>query len=64
MRWLVTVLGMAFGAAIFVLGGADDSPGLQGIGVLLAAAAVTFHVRAESRDRRVGNVHARRKRLG
>ncbi|MDQ0868236.1 drug/metabolite transporter (DMT)-like permease [Arthrobacter sp. V1I9] len=39
MKWLVSVLVVTLGVAIFVLGGADDSPGLQGIGAVLVAAA-------------------------
>lgn len=41
----LAVLGVALGVAAVVAGGADDSPGLQGIGVLLAIAAVVFGVR-------------------
>ncbi|MBQ1032996.1 MULTISPECIES: hypothetical protein [unclassified Micromonospora] len=39
------VLGVALGVAAVVLGGADDSPGLQGIGVLLVIGAVVFGIR-------------------
>ena len=37
---LVVLLVVALGAAAVVAGEADDSPGLQGIGVLVAAAAL------------------------
>lgn len=37
------------GVAGVVLGGADDSPGLQGIGVLLVAAAAVVAVRHRRR---------------
>jgi len=54
-RWLVrTVLGLLavlLGAAAVVAGGADDSPGLQGLGVLLAVAGVVVLVRAARRRR-------------
>ena len=48
MRYLVTVavlLVVALGATAVVLGEADDSPGLQLIGVVLALAAIGFGVR-------------------
>ena len=51
MRWLATILAVVLGAALFVLGGADDSPGLQGIGAVLVAGAITLRVRAMRRDR-------------
>jgi drug/metabolite transporter (DMT)-like permease len=52
VRWLVSLLVVALGVAVFVLGGADDSPGLQGIGAVLVAGAAVLHVRAARRDRR------------
>ena len=41
MTYVLAILGVA----AVVLGGADDSPGLQGIGVLLLVGAVTLVVR-------------------
>ncbi|MGD6980177.1 MULTISPECIES: hypothetical protein [Citricoccus] len=52
MRWLVCLLVVALGIAAVVLGGADDSPGLQGIGVVLIVSAITFRIRALRQDRR------------
>jgi hypothetical protein len=50
MRYLPTVLGtalaVALGGAAVVYGEADDSPGLQLIGALVAIAAVTVGVRS------------------
>ncbi|WP_219816360.1 DUF3188 domain-containing protein [Arthrobacter sp. ZGTC412] len=43
---------VAIGVAVFVLGGADDSPGLQGIGAVLVAGAIILCVGAVRRDRR------------
>lgn len=43
---LAVVLAVTFGAFAVVAGEADDSPGLQGVGVLLAIAAVVVGVRA------------------
>jgi hypothetical protein len=40
VRYLVALLVVLLGVAAVVLGGADDSPGLQLIGALLIAAAV------------------------
>ncbi|WP_458781261.1 hypothetical protein [Arthrobacter sp. D3-16] len=52
MSWLTSFLVVALGATLFVLGGADDSPGLQGIGAVLVAGAATLRVRDMRRDRR------------
>ncbi len=46
MKWLVSVLVVTLGVAIFVLGGADDSPGLQGIGAVLVPAAAALGIRS------------------
>jgi hypothetical protein len=49
MRYLMpvgVVLGVALGVSAVVYGEADDSPGLQLIGVLLAIGAVTAGVRS------------------
>lgn len=46
---LLAVLLVAVGAAAVVAGEADDSPGLQGIGVLLIVGAVVFVLRAGPR---------------
>jgi hypothetical protein len=49
MRYLMpvaVVLGVALGVAAVVYGEADDSPGLQLIGALLAVTAVALGVRA------------------
>jgi membrane protein implicated in regulation of membrane protease activity len=43
---------VAVGAAAVVLGEADDSPGLQGLGFLLVAGAVALGVRTVRRRRR------------
>ncbi len=42
---------VALGVAGVVLGEADDSPGLQGLGVLLVVGAVWFAVRSVRRTR-------------
>jgi drug/metabolite transporter (DMT)-like permease len=47
---LLAVLGVALGVAAVVYGGADDSPGLQGLGVLLVLGAVVFGVRTVRRS--------------
>lgn len=50
MRWLASLLVVALGVAVFVLGGADDSPGLQGIGAALVAVTIILCFRAARRD--------------
>lgn len=52
MPYVLAVLLLAVGVAAVVAGGADDSPGLQGLGVLLAAGAVWLAVRTARRRRR------------
>jgi tetrahydromethanopterin S-methyltransferase subunit C len=48
---LAVVLAVAIGIAGVVLGEADDSPGLQLIGVLVVVGAVVFGARAVRRSR-------------
>lgn len=47
---VVAVVAAALGGAAVVLGGADDSPGLQGIGVLLVVGALVVTLRRTRRD--------------
>ena len=58
MRALLAAVGVlalfVLGVLAVVLGGADDSPGLQGIGGFLIVAAVVVGVRTVRRSR--GNV--------
>ena len=46
MRYLIVVLAVALGVAGFVYGERDDSPGLQGLSLLLVAGAVFYAVRS------------------
>ncbi|MEV4540067.1 hypothetical protein [Micromonospora echinaurantiaca] len=48
---VVALIGVALGVAGVVLGEADDSPGLQLLGVVLAVGAIAFGVRAVRRSR-------------
>jgi hypothetical protein len=50
MRYLVPLLLVALGVAGVIAGGADDSPGLQLLGVLVVAGAVVLAVRARRRS--------------
>ncbi len=52
MKRLAPLLLVALGIAVVVLGGADDSPGLQGIGVVIVAGAAVLFVRAVRRNHR------------
>jgi hypothetical protein len=47
---LAAVLAIAIGVAAVVLGEADDSPGLQGLGVLIVIGTVAFAVRTARRS--------------
>ena len=49
---LLAALGVAVGAAAIVYGEGDDSPGLQGIGVLVILGVVVLCVRAIRKRRR------------
>ncbi len=48
MNWIKTALlcmGIALGGLLIYLGGFDDSPGLQGIGLIMAVASMVGIVR-------------------
>ena len=46
MKLFLAILAAALGVAAVVFGGYDDSPGLQGLGVLVAVGAVVLGVTA------------------
>lgn len=48
---LAAILATALGVAAVVLGEADDSPGLQGLGVLIVVGTVAFGVRIAQRSK-------------
>lgn len=48
---LAAILATGIGVAAIVLGEADDSPGLQGLGVLLVIGSVALGVRTAQRSR-------------
>jgi hypothetical protein len=49
VTYLIAALGVVLGIAAVIAGGADDSPGLQLIGVVLVVGAVVWGVRAARR---------------
>jgi drug/metabolite transporter (DMT)-like permease len=51
MRYVLALVLIAVGAAAVVAGGADDSPGLQGLGLLLVVGAVVLAVRTARASR-------------
>lgn len=51
MRYVLAVLAVVIGVAAVVYGEADDSPGLQLLGVLLVLAAAVSVVRSARRRR-------------
>ncbi|HLM22790.1 MAG TPA: hypothetical protein VK390_14860 [Propionibacteriaceae bacterium] len=51
MKYIVAILGVAIGVAGIVAGGADDSPGLQFLGVVVVIGAVVLGVRIARRSR-------------
>lgn len=50
LTMLAALLATALGVAAIVLGEADDSPGLQGLGVLLVVGTVALGVRRVRRS--------------
>jgi hypothetical protein len=53
MKYVVAILAIALGVTGVVAGEADDSPGLQLLGVLLIVGVVVLGVRMVLRGRRV-----------
>ena len=51
MKYIVAILCVAIGVAGIVAGGADDSPGLQLVGVVVVIGAVVLGVRIARRSR-------------
>ena len=51
MKYVVAVLAIALGVVGVVAGGADDSPGLQLLGVVITVGAVVLGVRMVQRSR-------------
>jgi hypothetical protein len=51
MKYIVAILAVAIGVAGIVAGGADDSPGLQLLGVVVVIGAVVLGVRIARRSR-------------
>ncbi|GAA3339296.1 hypothetical protein GCM10020358_22570 [Amorphoplanes nipponensis] len=49
VRYVLVVVVVLIGIAAIVFGEADDSPGLQGLGALLAIGAIVLAVRAARR---------------
>lgn len=50
LTWVAMIAVAVLGVAAFVYGGADDSPGLQGIGLLIVIASLVSIVRSERRS--------------
>ncbi len=51
MRYVFAVLAVALGVLGMVAGESDDSPGLQGLGMLLIVGAIVLRCGAPSGDR-------------
>jgi membrane protein implicated in regulation of membrane protease activity len=52
MRYILAALGVALGVAAVVAGGADDSPGLQLIGVVIVVGTLVWVTRRHVAARR------------
>lgn len=58
VRWVdavVIVIAVAVGVAAVIAGGADDSPGLQGLGLVVVIGSVALAVRRARRRRHGGH---------
>lgn len=58
VRWVdavVTAVVVAIGVAAVIAGGADDSPGLQGLGLMVVIGSVALAVRRARRRRHGGH---------
>ena len=58
VRWVdavVIVIAVAVGVAAVIAGGVDDSPGLQGLGVMVVIGSVALAVRRARRRRHGGH---------
>ncbi|HRH22456.1 MAG TPA: hypothetical protein PLB51_00485 [Candidatus Paceibacterota bacterium] len=44
------ILLMLFGVFVFVYGGYDDSPGAQGLGLLIVISSIVYIVRSKRKD--------------
>ncbi|MFC7960265.1 hypothetical protein SAMN05444374_10660 [Rhodococcoides kroppenstedtii] len=58
VRWVdavVIVIAVAVGVAAVIAGGADDSPGLQGLGLIVVIGSVALAVRRARRRRHGGH---------
>ncbi len=44
------ILLMLFGVFVFVYGGYDDSPGAQGLGLLIVISSIVYVVRSKRKD--------------
>ncbi len=51
LYWVPKILAILFGAFLIVFGGYDDSPGAQGLGLILIIATVVLTVRNRKRKR-------------
>ncbi|MFI7576616.1 hypothetical protein [Micromonospora sp. NPDC049497] len=51
VKYVLAALAVAIGVAAVVFGESDDSPGLQGLGVLLVIGALAYGVRTARRSR-------------
>lgn len=54
MKYFLALVAVALGAAAVILGEADDSPGLQLLGVLFVIGGITLGVRTRRRSSAVG----------
>lgn len=49
IKLLAFIIAVVFGVLLFVYGGADDSPGAQGLGLLLAAGGIVMAWRSRNK---------------
>lgn len=50
-KLIFSILAILFGAFIFVYGGYDDSPGAQGLGLILIILSIVFIIRHKKKSK-------------
>ncbi len=50
IKTLAVILLILFGVFVFVYGGYDDSPGAQGLGLLIVISSIVYIVRSKRKD--------------
>jgi len=50
LSWILRILAISFGAFLVVFGGYDDSPGAQGLGLVLIIITIIFIIKSRKKN--------------